>query len=243
MTTSEMEPGFKERLAIIIGDEAPHAWGARMGITGSTWSGLWKGEATPSSKTLIKIAWQTNVSLTWLLTGRGTEKIDGTDNPTPVELAFSKPIHDLGEGYQVPKEASYVLVPRYDVGVGAGPGRSVHSEQIVDHLAFKADWIKRVMGLDPKQLALVSVRGDSMEPTLKEGDLLLLDRREAKVRNDAIYVMRRDDDLIAKRLQRGFDGSVTIQSDNSAYEKQIISQSQSEQLHIIGRVIWTGRRI
>ncbi|MBF0370677.1 MAG: helix-turn-helix transcriptional regulator [Magnetococcales bacterium] len=229
-------PGLPERLLKAIGDEPPYGWGIRAGISKSTLEGILKKGSTPQRGTLIKIAYATDISLNYLLTGKG-----------PVRLAssgkgFTPSLADVDGVYLVRK--GYVLVPRYEVTASAGDGGLIHQEEVVDHLAFKADWIKGVMGLDARKLALVGVKGDSMEPTLQEGNLVLLDLREREVRNDAIYVIRRDDTLIAKRLQRDFEGNIHIQSDNPVYEKMTVSAHMVEQrLKIVGRVVWAGRRL
>ncbi len=231
---------FAERLRQAIGEEPPHAWGLSVGIGKSTLDGLLNGGARPQMKTLQKIAERSNISINWLMAGREPKHI----NRKPVygcsertyALHATESNNEPGEA----REEEFVLVPRYDGGVG--PERSGCNEK-VGHLAFRWDWIHQEMGLDTRQLALVTVRGDSMEPTLKDRDLLLLDRRDQTVSNDAVYVLRLADDLIAKRLQRGFDGSVTIKSDNPIYDKQVLPPDQVRRLQIIGRVIWTGRKM
>lgn len=136
----------------------------------------------------------------------------------------------------------YALVPRYGVKASAGHGSIVESEQIVDHMAFKRQWI-RTMGLDVSHLALISAKGDSMEPTIKDGYLLLVDLRVHEVKGDAIYILRLDGELIAKRLQRIFDGGIKIKSDNQAYDEQVVPQDYVGKLNIIGRVVWGGGRM
>lgn len=273
MESNARDSTFKDRLAKVIGDNDPYPWAERLGIGKSTFAGLWTKGSIPQTKTLLKIAQNTDVSLNWLLTGRGPERIshsgalelgqqqqkeymvyaaEQTDDTGRVNNTrhagdirqSGTPVEDLGEIYRVPKE-EYVLVPRY--GLRVTDGQLLQSEQVVDSLSFKMSWIKQTMGLDPRQLALISVCGDSMEPTLKEGDFLLLDRRGfsvlGRVSNDAIYVLRRGEDLIAKRLQCGFDGSITIKSDNPVYATQVLSVEKSAYLQIVGRVVWVGRRI
>lgn len=255
--------GFKERLAKIIGSHPPFPWGERLGFKKSTFSGLLKNGTMPQMKTLLKIAHHTDISLNWLLAGRGPERLSGCESdgvaikeslPYTVSAEqygvgkqSSSPVEELGEVYQVPS-AEYCHVPRY--GVMMRPGQLLQSEHVVDYLSFKISWVEQTMGLDPRELALVHVCGDSMEPTLKEGDLLLLDRRgfsqlglSRPVRSDAVYVLLREDALVVKRLQFGFDGSVTIQSDNPAYAKHILSVEKLACLQVMGRVVWVGRRL
>ncbi len=150
------------------------------------------------------------------------------------------------QGYMLQEEVSsfmanhFTLVPRYAVQASAGPGLEVHSEQIVDHLAFKTEWLRAAMGLDPHKLALITARGDSMEPAIGDGDLLLLDMREIRTLDPSIYVVRMDQSLIAKRLQRLLDGRIRIQSDNPLYGAEEV---YPHEVQILGRIVWIGRKV
>lgn len=187
------------------------------------------------------------ISLDWLLTGEGSkyretkksihtynkegESFEGFDL-APAKIPDVKDLQD-----------NHIQIPYYDIGASAGGGSFVDSEQLVDYFVFKKHWIKVVMGLDPKRLVLISVVGDSMEPTLRAGDLIMVDLRENRVGEDAIYILRFDGLLIAKRLQRMLDGNIHIRSDNPAYKEQVVSKSATADIHIIGRAVWVGRRI
>ncbi|WP_275427607.1 S24 family peptidase, partial [Stenotrophomonas maltophilia] len=80
--------------------------------------------------------------------------------------------------------------------------------------------------------------GDSMEPLLCDGDTVLVDHTKSTVQDAAVYVVRLDDHLYAKRLQRRFDGSVSIISENKAYTEMIVPKAKLSDLEIIGRVVW-----
>ncbi len=137
----------------------------------------------------------------------------------------------------------FVLVPRYDVRGSAGHGSIIHSEQIVDCLAFRADWVRHTLGVTEKDLVLISVKGDSMEPTINNGDLILVSTREDRIEDDAIYVLQRDGALIVKRIQRKMDDSVIIKSDNPLYAQEELDSSKAESLRVLGRVVWFMRKI
>lgn len=137
----------------------------------------------------------------------------------------------------------FVLVPRYDVAGSMGNGSVIHSEQVVDHLAFRAEWVRTELGTSPKNLILISAIGDSMEPSLRAGDLLLIDRGVEGVKQDAIYAIAHDGELRIKRIQRLFDGSMIIKSDNPKYEPENLTSDQAERMRIVGRVVWSGRRM
>lgn len=138
---------------------------------------------------------------------------------------------------------NFVMVPRYNVRAGAGGGQAIHDDSVVDHLAFKRDWIRSDLDLDPEHLALIEVHGDSMVPTLKDGDLILVDLRNGKRRNAGVYVIQLDGHLLVKRLNRKLDGSVEVISDNPAYPPEVLGPEAADLLHVIGRVVWSGGRM
>lgn len=231
---------LEERLREVIGDELPYAWAKRIGLGKSTLAGILQNKACPRTSTLIKIALNTNISINWLLTGKGSRYVFDAQNSY---LGNQETMVRDQETPYIVSPQSLVYVPRFNITLKGKEGESFHSGQVVDYLVFKSDWVTGTMGLDKDQIALVTIIGDSMEPTLKEGDLVLLDQREQTVNNDGIYVMRIGDALVAKRLQRGFDGSVTIKNDKETYKDDKITQEQAEHLCIFGRVVWTGGRV
>ncbi|MBF0454082.1 MAG: helix-turn-helix transcriptional regulator [Magnetococcales bacterium] len=241
MDGQDVKPGFQDRLRLVIGDQAPFRWAREVGIGKSTFDGLWNKGTRPQLKTLLKIAWETDISLSWLLTGKGGHKLPSTSEEyQPITLCSqTEPLNTL---YPLHREG-YILVPRYSIQECPKAHNFFCQAQQVDHLAFKAGWIIQDLGLDPEKLALIPVQGDSMTPTLNQGDLLLLDRRERLVRSDGIYVVCQKRHLMPKRLQRGFDGSVMIKSDNPIYETQTVQEREAARLTIVGRVVWAGHRM
>lgn len=141
-------------------------------------------------------------------------------------------------------EADFVMVPLYDVEVSAGPGSIIDSEQIACHLAFRREWIV-AQGLSAKDLAAVTVKGDSMNGTLENGDTVLLDRSKTDIVSDAIYVLADTWGLKIKRIQRLLNGDLIVKSDNTLYNSETLSPADQEArpLSIFGRVVWFGRLV
>lgn len=137
----------------------------------------------------------------------------------------------------------FVFVPQYDVRASAGHGSLVHSEQIVDHLAFKKAWVKNSLGCNAKDLALITVKGDSMEPTLSNDDLILVNLQRNQITNNAVYVLQYDGALLVKRIQRLMNGSVVIKGDNPEYRAEELSANQAALLRVFGMVVWYGRKL
>lgn len=137
----------------------------------------------------------------------------------------------------------YVYVPRYDVAASAGNGAVVHDESVVDHLAFRRDWVTRTLGLDAQHLALIDVAGDSMAPTIGDGDLILIDTRPRPVKSEGVYVINLHSTLLVKRLRLRISGEMDVVSDNPLYGTETVNGDQLSQLQIVGRVVWQGRRL
>lgn len=80
-----------------------------------------------------------------------------------------------------------------------------------------------------------------MSPTINDGDLILLDTREGQQTTEGIYAINLAGGLLVKRLR--LSGAVEVISDNERYGTETINGDQLAQLHIVGRVVWQGRRI
>lgn len=138
--------------------------------------------------------------------------------------------------------SDYQIVPKSSARPSAGYGSMVESEQIVDYMAFKRDWLQRVLGISHQDIVLVEVRGDSMAGTLEDGDLALVDMRQNRLDVSAVFVIQVDDALLVKRVQRKLDGTVVIRSDNAAYEPEVLVGAQLKDLRVVGRVVWPRLR-
>ena len=136
-----------------------------------------------------------------------------------------------------------IFIPLFNVEASAGGGSLVEEECIVDRIAFKEDWIRNDLGVNPKDLALITTIGDSMEPTLRAGDMVLLDRSVEKIKDEAIYAMSVDGMLLIKRVRWRADGGLTLLSDNQDYEAVVIAPDMKAALRVVGRLMWAGRRL
>jgi len=147
-----------------------------------------------------------------------------------------------------PEEASAqrgdvpVTVPQFDLGASAGPGALPDDERARSHLAFDSKWLRRLAS-DPRQLSMIRVEGDSMFPTLSDGDEILVDRGDGPDRlRDGIYVLRMEGALIVKRLALNPAARrVAVKSDNPAYPSW--NDCDPTDVDVIGRVVWVGRRL
>jgi hypothetical protein len=133
------------------------------------------------------------------------------------------------------------LVPKLKIEASAGSGALTDVEALAGQVGFDEKWLKK-MGCEPSLLSLIRVAGDSMVPTLQDGDDIMVDRGAAnRPLRDGIFVIRMDDVLMVKRLAKGPSGTVSVLSDNPIYPDW--SNVDGIEIIIIGRVVWTGRRL
>ncbi|WP_394652489.1 helix-turn-helix transcriptional regulator [uncultured Sphingomonas sp.] len=130
-----------------------------------------------------------------------------------------------------------VRVPRLAVSVSAGPGRLVTSEATVASAGYAAEDLAR-LGIRASDAAILDVRGDSMQPTLIDGDRILIDRgQRVPGKAQAIWVLRCGDELLVKRLARVGD-DWRILSDNAPDRRIPLSD-----VEVLGRVVELVRRL
>ncbi len=160
------------------------------------------------------------ISIDWLLTGQG-------------EMLVAK-------NKTITADTDYTLLPRYDVTASAGGGSLIDGEHIKDKLSFNTKWLDR-LGLNLSNAALLNANGDSMEPTIKDGSVLLIKLNETEIKDGSIYVIQISGQTFVKRLKRDLRG-IKIISDNPNYEQQFLTYAELEDnpMTIAGRVIWYG---
>lgn len=155
------------------------------------------------------------------------------------------PRRDSGLVEVIDKDAEYAHIPVHDVFLAAGAGATNDAEEIVDALAFRRDWLRRI-GLDPSKAAIARARGDSMQPSIWDGDLLLIDRNRImppvpaqtdRPKRMPVFALLHDGEAKVKRLQMIDKGLAMLLSDNPDHQPCLVTP---ESLQIIGKVVWWG---
>lgn len=222
-SSDDTRSGIGERIRSVRGAFSRDTFADTVGVSRNTLLRYEQEERRPDADFLQRVCERHGVDPTWLLLGTSASR--SPDVPP-------------AEGFA----GEYALVPLYDVEVSAGYGALAEQERSQSRLAFRRDWLSE-MGLYPDNVVTVLARGDSMEPTLHDGDLLLVDTAQRQVVKDAVYVIRQEGLLYVKRLQRLYDGSLRISSDNPAYAVEVVPKKDLGFLEIIGRVVWSGGRL
>lgn len=196
---------------------------ARIGVEYSTLRGALSGKAQPKFSTVARLAEAAGRSLDWVYTGRDTAQL----------VPLAEPID------------GFVLIPILPEAVSAGAGALTDANDldVEKHVAFRTEWMRRI-GVNPKRAHILRVRGDSMEPTLSEGDVVLVDTGDVEPAGGGLFVMTWAGEAIIKRLDRDFDGSLMVISDNAGrYPPRRIDATAADQVRIVGRVRWYARTL
>ena len=184
------------------------------------------GKAKPNFASIAALTYAAGKSLDWLATGRDKQEAH------------------LNNHLQVTDEdiPGFTLVPRLDIEASAGPGALAHNEQAIDYLAFQESWL-RARKINPSFARVLTAKGDSMEPTIRNGDVLLVDTSINYIQDNTIYVIVYGDILLVKRVHSRLNGTLQLISDNPLYPPEEVTAGEIEQLHVAGRVMWFGRSI
>ena len=131
----------------------------------------------------------------------------------------------------------------YDIDVSAGPGALALQEHTADPITFNKDFLTNSLEVLPEDVFLMPVRGDSMQPTLKNQAIIMVKKIDLFA-TDGIYVFRFDGQLMVKRLQFSKTG-LSVVSDNPSYKEWEITREETENVdfEILGEVIWSGQRL
>lgn len=156
--------------------------------------------------------------------------------PTPDSNSY----HPIGLSED--QSGMFLHIPFYDAQASAGPGSFVDEDSIDHMIPFEINWLRQIGVTDTSHLSMIEVTGDSMLPTLADGDQILVDLHQIIPGREAIYVFRWQDNLQVKRLRPDIGtGKIDIVSDNKLYDS--FSNLPPSDLNIIGRVVWAGKKL
>ena len=224
-----------DRLRSLVPDRQKSESARKCGIAQKTFSSYLDGTEPTASK-LVQLANGLGVNLLWLATG------DGEKFPNASVGGEKLSEQSGGEPSNVIVPDDTIEIPRLDIRASAGAGAFGAIGEVIEFMPFPRAWLK-AKGLNPAAMRIVDVAGDSMEPTLSDGDIIMVDTSVKRIRKDALYVIVRDDEVFVKRGQRRLNGSVLITSDNERYPPEEFSEADADRLRVAGRVAWYGRSI
>lgn len=186
---------------------------AIWGVSTATVSLYLKKGGMPSLDRAIEIANKEGVDINWLANGE--------------ELRTCKPYFGS------------IRIPKYNVSACAGGGCYIDEEYVVESIEVTPNWLKH-RNLTGKNLCIIRADGNSMEPSIADGDDLLIDLGEIDNQKalEGVYVISIDDVLRVKRLEYSIvDNGYRILSDNPLYKEELVRREELERMRVIGKVV------
>lgn len=146
----------------------------------------------------------------------------------------------LGGQIALPDEEldDYLFVPMVEAVAGAGESHQVDGE--IKRLYPFCRMFFEKERIPPKGCILMMTSGDSMEPLIREGDTILIDKTDTKPIDGRVYVVGLGDSLMVKRIKAMPQG-LMLCSDNTERGNTPVMGDDLDTLRIYGRVRWIGR--
>jgi phage repressor protein C with HTH and peptisase S24 domain len=133
-------------------------------------------------------------------------------------------------------------VPEYDLFASAGYGCEALDGPPTGHMGFRKTWITRRFG-SVDSLAIIRVRGDSMEPELRDGDRVMIDMNQSSL-GDGLFVLTHEGQAKIKRVQLVAKNRLLLLSSNPAYQPEEVRLLPDDStFQIKGRAVWLGRNL
>lgn len=160
------------------------------------------------------------------------EAEEGPSNYLPANLASLRPTN------------TEILIPQYDIRAAMGHGQvPPEYNEAVRNLVVREEILreKGVTYTAASSLAMITGWGQSMEGTINDKDLVIVDRGIKEFVGEGIYVMTWHQELYIKRVMRLDEVNYRLISDNPHYENQT-ARIEDVTIHAKVLFIWNGRK-
>ncbi len=162
-----------------------------------------KNKVNPSMEFIAKLTDMFNINSNWLLTGKG-------------EMFISN---------DTTKNSNNYFIDLLNVRAGAGEGIYNYVIETVDTISLDKSFFRTP--INTNKIKGIQVDGDSMEPTLRDGDYVLIDEN-INFGTNGIYAIQYGGQILIKRLQFKMDGTILIISDNDKYDKEVFNPKENQ---------------
>ncbi len=205
-------------------------------LSTSTIDSYRRGLKTPKLEVLAFIQDTYKISLDWIVDGRGSQfTSDRLTEPFP-GIRVQNGEYDAHNTPDVLLANEFVFIPQMAGTISNGSLSPDGASEM--RIAFRRDWVAR-KGL-AKDMSIIKVQGDSMEPTLLSGDLVLVDHSKDATTRGGLFAITIDQDILIKRIQPLMTTKLLVISDNSKYTTLEID---ADDIKINGKIIWFAREL
>tara|TARA_E500000318_G_C3569124_1_gene217041 strand:- start:5221 stop:5865 length:645 start_codon:yes stop_codon:yes gene_type:complete len=207
-TETALINGFRSRLAQLIGQQKPFEWAKATGIPSSTFDRVWKHNAIPRPEHLVKISQRCNVSIDWLLTGKGSLK-ENVNRSGTIWLPLLR----------CSEEGKIII------------------DEKTEFLQFSLTFLVGRVSLSyVENIGIFQVRDDLMEPTIHDGDFVIVDRGQRQI-SGSIMALVWGGEIHLRRIVSHPAGAVIIHENSRKCPNVNVDLDQRNQLNVIGKVV------
>ncbi|WP_334323335.1 LexA family transcriptional regulator [Gilliamella apicola] len=198
---------FKNRLTLLLEGLSGNAFAKKVGMSEAVIRDYLSGKTYPSLNRLAIIAQKCDVPIEWLATGKGECRLLIDSIATE---SIRIPFHDLN--------------------------KNVNPLSRIDSIPFEVNLIKN-QGCKTEDLTAIWAKGDSMDPTISNHDILIINKAYCKPIDGYLYAVQYDDQICVKRIQNQ-GTNLALLCDNPKYPTLLIDKNSPQNFEIIGHVIY-----
>lgn len=176
--------------------------------------------------------------------GTGLNRAKQLCDALGLEFYIGPPRDSVGAERTTIDDTDFAQVPVYEAALAAGCGVFNQSEEMVGHLAFRRAWLHKI-GVSVANAVLARAEGESMSPTIHDGDMMLIDRSRAELpkvprgqkdkRPAPVYAILDEGVARVKRIEIVPGGTIALLSDNPSFVPEF---RPAGSVSVIGRVVW-----
>lgn len=166
----------------------------------------------------------------------------GRDLPAHVQYKILKIFgYDFdAERFIYPDKDNLITISFERSSASAGSGIMLDDSPLIDNMTFDKNYLTSILPPNTNfdDIICITASGDSMKPTINDGDILFIDKSKRDNPN-GIYVIIVNGELRVKRILKKLDGTLIIQSDNPLYPQETYEPEKSNfTITIKGKVIF-----
>ena len=225
------DTGLTDRLKIVLAQIGQLNRAAELTGYSAEQVAKWRdGKSQPKLEPMAILCEAAGMSLDWLATGRGLA-VAIRDEPAAAGLSRL-------ELAQADDGSGTVYIPLSNAVASAGLGIANDDEEETRRLPFSLSLLRK-HGVAFENARFLTARGDSMEPTIADGSIVLIDISRRELVGTGIFVLVVDDALLIKRVSPGLT-SIRLMSDNKTYPDEVVGRHEIDRVNVVGKVFWIG---
>lgn len=138
-------------------------------------------------------------------------------------------------------DVELIQLVEVDIGYGMGGGTFIEGYASQEMRLFDPSWLRAITRSPPEKLFIARGIGDSMFPTLQDSDTLVIDRGQRRLtQQDRVWALTYGELGMIKRVRRLPSGRYSLMSDNPTISP---IDAAEDELNLVGRVVWVGRKM